>query len=94
MGDQAQPVEIAMQESLVGSAMELQPVAPLVGGYLPPPVESSLRNVWTYLALPETLPESFRLQMPAYSIGGKTDSLPEVRFIKTTSVQFLAPIQC
>ena len=94
LGDQVQPAEITLQQSLVGYAMELQPVTPLVGGYLPPPVETALRNYWMYVALPDSLPDSFRVLVPAYAIDGQVDSLPEVRFTKVSSVQFLAPIQC
>ena len=92
--DPEQSLQIAMQQSLYGAASDLQPVRPMVGSYLSPPVETSLRSFWTYVALPASLPDSFRVLIATYSIDGRTGSLPELRFTKESSVQFLAPIQC
>jgi len=94
LGNQTEAVDTDLHLSLVGSAMELQPVRPMAGGYLPPPVETALRNYWIYVALPEQPGDSFRVLLPAFSVDGKADSLPEVRFTKQSSVQYFAPIQC
>jgi hypothetical protein len=94
IGDPPQQTELVLHLSRNGTPLELQSVATMVGGYLPPPGEKYLRNFWMYLALPEHLGDSFRLVMPAYSVDGEVASLPDVRFGKETDVQFFAPIQC
>lgn len=94
LNEREAPLKVPLHLSSHGAPVDEQPLAPLVGGYLPPPTETYVRNVWLYLTLPDPVADSFEILIPQYSIDGHTDSLPIVRFKKETSVQFIAPIQC
>ncbi len=57
----------------------------------PTPVAS---NWWLFVALDRSPGDAFTVTLPSISIDDAVVALPPIRFVRTTDVQAVAPLQC